>query len=270
MATPLEPPGPPRRAGLTDAQKWTLGGIAAVVVLLVLVVATLAGDDDGGDEDAGPTTTTAETTTTTTPGTTTSEPAESTTTATFRPDVDPYDVAFPSPEGSRSFETPAAAARAYATDVLGFTELVLGAPAVAGGEAEVVVQASEDGPESRIHLVGAGDAWYVTGSTTEDVTVTQPAPGTSLATPFQTAGQALAFEGSVEVLVLTQDDPAPLGSGTVTGSGSPPAGPFAGDITFTPPPAAAPGVLVYRILSPADGRVLQATSLRVRLTNLTA
>ena len=70
--------------------------------------------------------------------------------------------------------------------------------------------------------------------------------------------------------MLTQDDPQPIGQGTVTGSGTPPAGPFDGDISFTPPPGPTAGILVYRVSSPEDGRVVQATSFRVRLTNLTA
>lgn len=253
--------------GLTDAQKWTLGGIAAVVVLLALTVVLLAGNDD--DDDAAPTTTTttlAETTTTAAP-TTTEEPT--TTTTTFSPAVDPFDVAFPSPEGSRRFEAPAAAARAYATDVLGFSELVLGGPRQTGEEAaEVVVQDRDDGPDTVISLQRAEGTWFVLGSSTEDIVVTQPVPGTSLATTFETTGDALAFEGNVEVLVLAQDDPAPLGQGNVIGSGSPPAGPFEGDITFTAPEAATPGILVYRVRSAEDGRVVQATSFRVRLTTL--
>jgi hypothetical protein len=134
-----------------------------------------------------------------------------------------------------------------------------------------VVQDREDGPETTIELRRADDdAWYVLGSNTEDIVVTQPTPGTSLASPFETAGEALAFEGTVEVLVLTQTDPEPLGTGVVTGSGSPPPGPFQGDISFIPPPRPTAGVLVYRVTSPEDGRVVAATSIRVRLTNLTS
>jgi hypothetical protein len=276
MAMPPQPPSPPhapapepeRRGGLSDAQKWTLGGIGALVVLLAVVLAVLA-TDVGEDDGTATTTTVPETTTTEAPTTTTEG---TTTTTTFGPAIDPYAVAFPSPEGSRRFETPAAVARAYATDVLGFTELVLEAAQPAGeSTASVVVQDREDGPDTVIELQRDEDgSWYAVGSTTEDVVVSQPAPGTSLATPFETAGEALAFEGTVEVLVLSQDDPTPLGMGVVTGSGMPPAGPFAGDISFVPPPGPVPGVLVYRITSPEDGRVVAATSIRVRLTNLTA
>lgn len=263
------------RTPLTDAQRWTIAGVAAVAVLLAMAVVVLGSDDDRDTSATATTTTTTappEETSTTSDSSTTTEPAETTTSEAFSPAVEPYAVAFPSPLDSRSFEAPPAAARAYATDVLGFTELVLGSATPTGeGTAEVVVQDREDGPETVIALEQHGDgAWYVVGSETPDVVVTAPAPGTSLASPFDTQGEALAFEGNVEVLVLRQDDPQPIGQGTVTGSGTPPAGPFTGRIEFQPPAEAVPGVLVYRVRSPEDGRVVQATSVRVRLTPFTS
>ncbi|HEU5085255.1 MAG TPA: Gmad2 immunoglobulin-like domain-containing protein [Acidimicrobiales bacterium] len=256
------------RTTLTDAQKWTLGGVSALVVVLLVAALVVAGGDDG-DEDAGTTTTTSSTTTT--EATTSSGPSSTSTTA-FGPAVDPYAVAFPSPEASRSFESPESAAQAYATDVLGFTELELGDTDQATADAAaVVVRDRADGPETVVELQRFdGGAWYVLGSTTADVAVRQPTPGASLSTPFATSGEALAFEGSVEVVVLRQGDPEPIGSGTVTGSGAPPAGPFSGSISYDPPAEPTPGVLVYRVRSPEDGRVVQATSLRVRLTGLTS
>lgn len=263
-------PDPAPRTALTPAQRWMLGGVAAVVALLLAVVAAFA--LGGDDESTATTTTTTSSSTTTEPTTTTGSTTTTTTTTTFTPEVDPYDVAFPSPNDSRRFQAPEPAAQAYATDVLGFTEVVLGAADEgATGATEVVVQDRADGPKTRIELIQHdGGAWYVAGSSTDDIAVTQPTPGASLATPFETTGEALAFEGAVEVLVLAQGDPAPLGSGTVTGSGVPPAGPFSGQISYTPPAEATPGVLVYRIRSPEDGRVVQATSFRARLTPLSS
>lgn len=278
MAPPLRRAEPDRldrieeqlmaRTPLSDAQRWTVAGVAAVATLLVvaLLVVSSGGDDDG-DPAAGTTTTEAEETTTTTEA-----PEETTTTTTFTPAVDPFAVAFPSPNDSRSFDAPASAARSFATDVLGFAELVLGSATPTGeGTAEVVIQDREDGPETRVAVQQMDDgAWYVTGADTDDITVDTPTPGTSLASPFETTGEALAFEGTVEVLVLTQDDPMPIGQGIVTGSGSPPADPFEGRIEFTPPAEPVAGVLVYRIHSPEDGRVVRATAVPVRLTPFTS
>jgi hypothetical protein len=260
------------RTPLTDAQRWTIAGVAAVATLLVVALLVVSASDDGDDADLA----TGTSTTTTEPieeTTTTEAPEETTTsTTTFTPTVDPFAVAFPSPDGSRRFDAPVAAARAFATDVLGFTELVLGGPAPTGeGTADVAVQDREDGPVTTVSLEQLDEgAWYVVGAATEDITVAVPGPGTSLASPFETSGEALAFEGTVEVLVLRQVDPAPVGQGIVTGSGVPPAGPFQGRIEFTPPEEPVAGVLVYRVTSPEDGRVVQATALRVRLTPFTS
>ena len=260
------------RTPLTDAQRWTIAGVAAVATLMVvaLLVVTASDDDDAETATTSTTTTTPAVEETTT--TSTTQPADTTTTVPFTPAVEPFEVAFPSPMDSRRFEAPTAAARAYATDVLGFTELIIGAPSDVGGDtAEVVIQDREDGPVTRVELMqGENGSWFVLGSTTDDISVTAPAPGTSLASPFDTSGEALAFEGSVEVLVLAQGDPTPIGQGVVTGSGTPPPGPFSGRIEFQPPEEPVPGVLVYRTRSPEDGRVVQATSVRVRLTPFTS
>lgn len=261
------------RTPLTDAQRWTIAGVAAVATLLVVALFVVTSGDDDTDVATDTTTsTTAPEEDETTTSTTTTEPEETTTTAAFTPVVDPFAVAFPSPLDSRSFEEPQAAARAFATEVLGFTELVIDGPTPTGeAQAEVVVRSREGGPETVIALEQHdGGAWYVLGATTEDITVDAPTPGTSLASPFETTGQALAFEGTVQVVVLVQGDPAPIGEGFVTGSGSPPAGPFSGSIEFQPPEEPVAGTIVYRIQSEEDGQVTHAAAVRVRLTPFTS
>ncbi len=258
------------RTPLTDAQRWSIAGVAAVAALLVVALLVVsANDDDDADLATGSSTTT---TTEAVEGTTTSTEAPSETTTEFTPDVDPFAVAFPSPNDSRSFDAPPAAARAFATEVLGFTELVLGGPVETGEDTvNVAVQDREDGPETVVALQRMeDDAWYVVNASTEDITVDAPAPGTSLASPFETNGQALAFEGAVDVVVMAQGDPEPLGGGFVTGSGTPPPGPYRGMIEFLPPEEPVAGVVVYRIHSPEDGRVVRAAAVRVRLTPFTS
>ena len=260
------------RTPLTDAQRWSIAGVAAVATLLVVALFVVSsGDDDDTDlaTDSTSTTATSEPVEETT--TSTEAPAE-TTTSVFAPVVDPFAVAFPSPNASRRFDEPAAAARAFAADVLGFTELVLGSPIETGEDTVMVaVQDREDGPETVVALQRMEDgAWYVLNASTEDITVDAPAPGTSLASPFETNGQALAFEGTVQVVVLSQDDPTPLGEGFVTGSGTPPPGPYSGKIEFRPPEEPVAGVVVYRIHSGEDGRVIRAAAVRVRLTPFTS
>lgn len=252
---------------VTDRQKWLIGGASAAAALLVAVLVFAAGDDD--DTEIATATTETTTTTEAEPSTTTTTSTSSTTTtaAPFASEVDAFAVAFPSPADSRRFEAPESAAQAYASDVLGFTDLVLGE--FREGDArsgEVVITDREGGPETRVLVRQMeDDTWFVLGSQTEDITVDDPAADDAVTSPFETSGSALAFEGTVEVIVMAQGGSRPLGTGFVTGSGTPPAGSFEGTIEFDPPTEETPGIVVYRTSSAEDGHVQQATSFAVRL-----
>lgn len=244
---------------------WLIGGGAvAAAVLLVVIGLVVTNEDDEEPVVADSTTSTTEATTTTPTSTsTTTTPADA-----FPPDVDPYGVAYPSPLSSQRFESPDAAAQSYATQVLGFTELELGEFQQGdsrSGEIEIT-----DRPGNAVTTIilrqMEDDTWYVLASVATDIAVSTPAAGDAVTSPFTTSGEALAFEGTVDVLVRTQDDPMPLGEGFVTGSGTPPAGPFEGTIEFDAPTEETPGILIYRTLSAEDGHVLQASSFPVRLT----
>ncbi len=240
---------------------WALavaGVAAAIIIGVVALVVT--------DEDDAPVAT--ESTTTTTAATTTTADATTTTTeAPFSPDVDPYSVAYPAPGTSQRFDSPESAGAGYARDVLGFTELVVGEFRQGDSRSGEVPISDREGGIETIVLVRQmeDDTWFALGSQTEDIVVDTPAAGDDVVSPFDTSGEALAFEGTVTVVVRTQDDPALIGQGTVLGSGSPPAGPFEGSIEFDPPAADTPGILVYRVHSAEDGHVVQATSFPVRL-----
>ena len=250
------------------SRRWLIAGLSAAAAVLLVVVGLVVLADDDAEEGvvADSTSSTTESTTTTTeePSTTTEGP---TTTARFVPEVDPYAVAFPSPTTSRRFDSPGPAAQAYATEILGFTELEMG-DYMAGDSRSGEIEIS-DRPGGQVTVIllrqMEDDTWFVLGSNNADIVVDQPEVGATTTSPFTTSGQALAFEGTVDVLVLAQDDPDPLGEGFVTGSGTPPAGPFEGEISFTAPAGDTPGILVYRTRSAEDGHVQQATSFPVRL-----
>ena len=244
--------------------RWIIGALsAAAAAVLVLVVVTVVSDDDDDADVAADTTTstTAETTTTT------DAPTSTTTTTTFAPVVDPYGVAFPSPGTSRRFESPESVAQAYATDVLGFTQLEVGEFRQGDSRSgEVPITDRPDGRETLVLVRRMeDDSWFALGSTTDNITVDQPAAGDAVESPFETTGSALAFEGTVAVQVLAQDDLEVLGESFVTGSGVPPAGPFEGEIEFEPPAEDEPGIVVYLVHSAEDGHVTEATSFPVRL-----
>lgn len=262
----------------TNGKGRMFAAVAAAAVLVVVALFVASSGDDAEtdlatDSSASTTITTApveDTATTTTD--TTVEPTTSTAATpaptTTIPVPDRFAVAFPSPTGSQRFDSPSAAARAFATDALGFSELIVGdAISTGAATAIVTVEQREGGPDTVVSLQQMQDgAWYALGASTEDITIDSPAPGASIASPFRTTGQALAFEGTVSVVVLTQDGPTPIGEGFVTGSGSPPAGPYDGAIEFDAPAAPTAGIVVYRIHSEEDGQVSHAAAIRVRLT----
>lgn len=245
-------------------RRWLYGGLsAAAVIVLVVVGLVILSDDDDSPVVADATTTTESTTTTSSTTTSTT----STTEAPFQPDVDPFAVAYPSPLTSQRFQAPESAAQSYATEVLGFTELVTGEFRAGDDRSgEVPITDREGGPETVVLVRQMeDDTWFVLASVTENITVDTPTAGDEISSPFETTGSALAFEGTVDVLVRAQDDPAVLGEGFVTGSGTPPPGPFEGSIEFSPPTEETAGIVVYRELSAEDGHVRMATSFPVRL-----
>ncbi|MGK2929246.1 MAG: Gmad2 immunoglobulin-like domain-containing protein [Acidimicrobiales bacterium] len=248
----------------TGDGRWIYGAVsAAAVVLLVVVGFFVLGDDD---DDAAVVADSS--TSTTEESTTTSSTTASTTTEPFAPEVDPFAVAYPSPTTSQRFESPESAGQSYATEVLGFTEIVVGEYRAGDSRSgELPVTDREGGPETTILVRQMeDDTWYVLGSVTEDITVDQPQRGDPISSPFETTGSALAFEGHVSVVVRALDDPTPLGEGFVTGNGVPPAGPFEGSIEFEAPPEEVPGIVIYLEYSAQDGHVRKATSIPVRLS----
>lgn len=248
-------------------RRWVLGSVAAAAVALVAVLGAVVALDDGDDTDTpvvadSSTSTPPDETTSTSTSTTTTEPEPA-----FEPAVDPYGVAYPSPLTSQRFQSPDSAVQSFATEVLGFTELTMSDFRPGDNRSgEIAIADRAGNPETTVFVRRMeDDAWYVLGSEATDITVERPEAGDTLSSPFATAGVALAFEGTVDVLVRAQDDPTTLGEGFVMGSGTPPAGPFEGEIAFDPPSEERPGIVVYRTLSAEDGHVLQASSVPVRL-----
>lgn len=250
------------RPALSRAQRWTLGSVAAAaVVAIVALVVTTVGDDDDSDVATDGTTSTS-----TTESTTTTSTSSSTTVPDL--DVDPFSVIFPDPTSSRRFDSPETVANAFAEDVVGMVDPVLGTYRPADSRSGEQPLSDRPGrPETTVLVRQMEDQhWYVLGATTADIIVDQPVADDRLATPFATSGRALAFEGTVDVVVLAQGDTDPRGTGFVTGSGMPPPGPFDGRISFSTPPTERPGVIVYRTTSAEDGHVERASAVRVRLS----
>jgi hypothetical protein len=250
-------PDPNRRPWLLAA------GAAAVVAAVVIGVLVLADDDD--------TVATDETTTTTTTSTSTTTSTTVAATTTSEPDfavVDPSVTVFPDPTTSRRFEDPVPLVQAFATEMVGFADPVVG-ELLPGDQrsGEVEVRARPDGPVTVVAVRRLeDDTWFVLGATTDAIRLAEPAAGDTVTSPLTTSGQAYAFEGTVQVRLLADGTEAPIATGFVTGRGDGVLGDWTGDpIPFEVPEGADYGVLVLSSEGGEDAAVLDATVVRVGL-----
>ena len=242
----------------------TLGSAAAVVAVVVGAL-FVAGDDDGQDTQG--TTTTSSETTTTRP-TTTSTTETTTTTATPPPAVDPAVPVWPRVHTSQRFDDPVSAARSFAVDFVGMIDPVVGdfqAGDVRSGE--VPVQQRTNGPVSTVVVRQLEDGtWFVLGAHTEDIRLDTPAAGTDIDCPVRLTGEARAYEGTVQVAIRDDYTNDPIGTGFVTGSGGPSAGPFDGTVDCLIGSDLDYGSIVLTTEGgPVEGRIWQFTVVRVAL-----
>ncbi len=275
-----------------DSRRWPL--IAIVVIAVGALVAALVVFTGGGDDTDSasttdvatsvaitdpvvdttiPDTTVPDTTTpdTTTPDTTTPDTTSPPTTAptstdvTLPDDVAARDAIWPWVESPTRFADPVDAAESFATDYIGFTDPVVGEfQAGDNRSGEVEVRAGAVGPWTVVFVrqLTADDSWWVLGAVSENIAVDQPEQGEVVESPLDISGSASAFEGTVDVELRADGNGEPIYVGFVTGSGAPERGPFSDTIDFTSPGAGG-GALVLFSRSPEDGRVLEASALRI-------
>lgn len=254
---------------LMDAQRATnrtrvmLGVAAVAVVALVVGVLALTGDDDSDlDTVASTTTTTAAEESTTT--TTKSSPT------TFAPTVDPAQALWPRAESSQRFDDPVSAARSFVLDFVGMIDPIVGEFQQGDSRSgEVPVQPMADGPTTTVFVRQLqDDTWFVLGSAVDDIRLDTPAAGSDIDCPLRLTGEALAFEGTVQVTIRDDVSEEPIGTGFVTGGGGPSA-PFDGtvecDLSHLDD-GVHYGSILLTTEGGEDGRVWQAAVVRVRLT----
>ena len=221
--------------------------IAAVVVAAASLFVVLSGDDADDDVATAPTT----------------EPAAATDGTTAPgPDISEVTV-YPPIDSTVRFDDPVGAAEAFATDFLGFSDPIVGE--LREGDArsgEVGVQPTADGPETTVLVRQLEDqTWWVIGATTETITVTNPESLETVSSPLVVEGDALAFEGTVEVTLWADGGKQPLATGVGTGGGSE-MSPYEVELVFDPPDGLL-GSIVVRSYSAEDGSVWMATALPV-------
>jgi hypothetical protein len=232
-------------------------GLAAGVLVFAAVAAflNLAGDDDDSVVTDDPTTTTTEDTTTTTTTSTTTVPT--TTTTTTVPIDDDGVQGWPGAT-SRVFDSPEAAALAFAGDVLGFAEPTLAEGTTEGDDGQYVVHPNPRAAIStRIDVHHTGDlrGWVVTGASSDQGTIDDVqvnGNGTITIT-----GSATAFEATVTVAVLDLEGNILEETFTMAGSNGE-QGPY--EATIGPAPTGTPHwILIGEGDASGEGRLLWAT-----------
>lgn len=180
-------------------------------------------------------------------------------------DTEPYASAmWPRFDSPVRYEDPVDAARGFAEDFLGFDEPIIGSLLQGDGRSgEVEIRPTTDGPATMafVRLLGPDDSWWVLGAATEHIRIDEPDPLVEIQTPLRVSGEALAFDGVVEVELRADGETQPLLVGTVTAGAVEPQ-PFDGRFSWTNPGRGS-GAVVLLTRSRDDGRVWSATAVRV-------
>ena len=279
-----ENPSPARTARVAW---WALAcAVVALVVGLAALLVAVGTDDAGAPADSiseptrappestPPATTPSSSATPTTtdtdePITSAHSPSASDTTSTMLP---PTTVAeqvspeiWPRQGSDVRYVDPVSAAEGFAVDFVGFDPVIVGDFAPGDSRSgEVEVRTRPEGTPTVVHVRRlADDAWVVVGASNENITVAQPAVLDEIASPMVVAGSAMAFEGTVQVMLYSDGSDEPIVTGFVTGSGGPEPGPFAEVFEWNTVTARG-GTLLLFSTSPADGSIEDATALRLR------
>ena len=192
---------------------------------------------------------------------------ESSTTTTNQSSVDPAVALWPAPGSDERFTAPEEAARSFASNFIGFEEVVVGSfQAGDPSSGEVPVQPRANGPITRV-LVRQLEpgSWWATGAVNDQIRIDSPEPGALASSPLKVTGAAQAFEGNVQVEVRADNASEPVGNGFVTGAQDQ-MGPFDGLIRFDEA-AAKPAKYGALLLIEQDanvGHVNKATVIRIR------
>jgi Immunoglobulin-like domain of bacterial spore germination len=237
--------------------------LAVALAVIAALVGVLLWPDDTDDVATGPSTTLAPTTAvppTTEPATT----APTTATTVAPAPTDTSTAMFPYASSDVRFDDPVNAARGFAVDFVGFTDPVVGG--FMQGDArsgEVEVRPMVNGPVTTVFVrqLGTDGTWWVLGSATANIAADAPGAGEAISSPVSVSGNALAYEGTVNVEIRQDGAARPLGTGVVTGGGDI-LRPFSGEIGFSAP-TEQHGAAVFLTHSEEDGRVWEAAVVRV-------
>lgn len=239
----------------TTFPRWAAGLVAAALALS-------ACGSSGGSDGAATTTSKATTTTSTTAPSTTTEPS---TTTTAVPVGQPKTAVWPLAAGDTRYDDPVAAAQGFAVDYLGFVDPVVGEfqqGDTRSGEVEIRPMAKGPVTTVLVRQVTDDDTWWVLGAATANISLTSPEALAVIGPPVHLSGQSTAFEATVNVEIRADGSDQPLVEDFVMGGSNGDMGPFEKEISFESPNEGG-GAIVLKTLSAEDGRIWEATVLRV-------
>lgn len=198
-----------------------------------------------------------------------STPTTSVTTTTTAPVAQPPTAVWPFASTVTRFGDPVMAAQAFATEYLGFVNPVVGQFQRGDSRSgEVPVKATLTGPVTTVIVrqLTPTNSWWVLGASCPDIVVTAPSWSQRISSPVVVRGRSTAYEAVVNVAIRQDGTLAPLKSDTVMGGSMGAMGPFKKSISFASPSTSA-GALMFRVVSPKDGHVVEASVIRVTLSN---
>lgn len=261
----------------SNSQRWFQVTVVALLAVMVGIVAYFVFSDDGTETTETPVSTSVATTAvtestevattseevTTTETTPVTEPVTEPPTTTDNPEL--YATAvWPLVTMSIRYDTPEAAVQGFAEGFAGFTDPMISEFMQGDSRSgEFEIRPTTDGPVTVVFVrqLGPDDSWWILGSVAENIAVSEPPAFESVVSPLVVAGEASAFEGTVQTELRADGTDDLLIDSFVTG-GSTGLGPFTETFTFDSPGEGF-GALVFLIRSAEDGSVTEVTALRV-------
>jgi hypothetical protein len=234
---------------------------ALMVVCVVAPAVLLVGCSR--DKDTKPSTSTVPASTSSTAAST-SVPRTSTTTPIGNTSI----AVWPLASSSMRFAEPRTAASSFATDFLHMVAPVVGLfrPSdLRSGEVDVRNKAA--GPTTTVFVrkLGTEGAWWVVGSSTPNIRITEPAALATISSPVRLRGTSTAFEGTINISIRDDSGGSSLAETFTNGGSNGTMGPFDTTVQFRRPATPAGAVVIYTISS-EDGHVAEATVIRVRFS----
>ena len=154
----------------------------------------------------------------------------------------------------------------FAADFVGFVDPVVGDfQAGDSRSGEVPVRRSANGTVTTVFVrqLGNDGTWWVLGSSTPNIVLDDPRALALVSSPVTLRGTSTAFEATVDAELRQDGAKEPLAKTIVMGGANGEMGPFQASLSLATPRARA-GSVVLLTISPEDGRVGEATVVRIR------